>query len=229
MTVDYSSFAKASTLIHLFQGIALIGLGAAEAYALDNPGRKAPLFSALLLAACGAAGVVAVLALPGGWSLEQLGVALNLRRGFYLFIAFSCLFCAAGLSRVTQTAIGRDGGGWRNLFLLLLAAAGALYFLLAWRVNVEVRREVLVLHSTMGVTLLLAVAAKAAHIITGRRRLHIAWAVLLLVTGLQLATYREKREAFEIRLITMQAGPQNGLPPAKAIDATTADKERPRR
>ena len=99
MTIDYGDFTRASNVIHWLQGAALLVLGAAEAYALENRGMKFILAAALVLAVSGAAMFAAVLALPGGWSFAQLASALQVRRGFYLFIAFACLYGAAGLSR----------------------------------------------------------------------------------------------------------------------------------
>jgi len=228
MIIDYADFTKASNLIHSIQGGALLLLGAAEAYALDNKGRPFILAAAAALALSGLAMVGAVLALPGGWSFEQFSAALNFRRGFYLFIAFACLFSAAGMSRLTQAALDRRGGGWQALFLALLALAGLLYFMLASRVNEEAWRQVLVWHSAMGATLLLAVAAKVADIFKPRRALHFAWAALLLVTALQLLTYRESQGTFAPRLVTVETPAE--VPPAKIpAKNAPADKKRPAR
>ncbi len=164
MTIDYGDFTRASNLIHWLQGGALLALGAAEAYALQNKGTKVILAASIVMAASGAAMFAAALALPGGWSPAQLLAALEVRPGFYLFIAFACLYGAAGLSLLTQEALGRSGGVWRALFLAFLAFSGALYFTVAWRVNEEAWRQVLVWHSAIGATLLLAVAAKSADI-----------------------------------------------------------------
>lgn len=226
MTIDYGDFTRASNLIHWLQGAALLTLGAAEAYALDNKGGKFIIAASLLLAVSGAAMFAAVLGLPGGWDLAQLSAALQLRRGFHLFIAFACLYGAAGLCRLTQEALGREGGGWRAMFLLLLAFCGTLYFVLAWRVNEEAWHEVLVLHSAIGATLLLAVAAKAADVFLRRRALRLAWAVLLLITGLQLVSYKESVSAFAPRLVTMESGPA-AAPPANIKNVQPADKKRP--
>lgn len=207
MTIDYDSFSKASTLIHAGQGAALFVLGAAEAYSHDNPGSRAALAGPLALLAAALAMPLVLLGLTGNWSVEQLKAALEIRRGLYLFIAFACLFGAAGMSRLTQAALKKDGGGWQAAFLFFLAAAGALYFLLPWRVNEEAWRQVLAWHSAIGATLLLAVAAKAAHIFSGRRWLHAAWGVLLLMTAVQLMSYKEAPGAFGLRMVTFQAAP----------------------
>lgn len=228
MTLDFADYTKASNIVHAVQGGALLLLGAAEAYALDNKGRRAVLAAAGVLALSGAAMFLAILALPGGWSFEQLAAALNFRRGFYLFVAFACLYSAAGMCRLTQAALDRRGGGWQALFLALLAGAGVLYFLLASRVNEEAWRQVLVWHSAIGATLLLAVAAKAADIFRPRRALHFSWAALLLVTGLQLLTYRETQGAFAPRLVTLET-PSETPPPARPAQNAPADKKRPAR
>ncbi|HAT71982.1 MAG TPA: hypothetical protein DCS63_04125 [Elusimicrobia bacterium] len=216
MTLDYGSFAKASTLIHIAQGAGFMLLGVAEAYSLDNPGRKAALLGPLSLLAAAASIPLIMLALPGAWSLDQLRLALDMRGGFYLFLAFASLLGAAGLSRITQFAAQRHEGAWQALFLFFLAAIGLLYFFMASRVNEEAWRQVMLWHAAAGVTLLLAVLLKAAHIFNGRRFLHVGWATLLLATALQLLTYKESPEAFSLRLVTFEAAPV--LPPAAQPD-----------
>ena len=229
MTIDYGDFTKASNIVHWLQGGALLALGAAEAYTLGDKGKKLVLAAALVLAVSGAAMFAAVLALPGGWSFEQLQTALNVRRGFYLFIAFACLYGSAGLSLLMHEALGRSGGGWRAMFLALLALAGGLYFMMAGRVNEDAWRQVMVLHSAIGVTLLLAVAAKTADAFFSRRPLQLAWAALLIITGLQLVTYRETTGAFAPRLVTMESAPEipADAQPAPLNNAKPADKKRP--
>lgn len=223
MTIEYADFTKASSLLHSMQGAALLVLGAAEAYAIDNKGKMPGLAAGAVLALGGAAMFLVVLALPGGWSLEQLSEALAVRRGFYLFIALACVFSAAGLSLITRTVLGRLGGGWQAMFLALLVFAGLLYFALGWRVNGEVLREILVWHYAMGITILLAVAARCADIFLKRRALRQAWAVLLLAAGIQLVTYRENTETFALNLVTLEASSET-QPPSK--NAKPADKER---
>ncbi len=215
MTLDYADFTRASNLIHLIQGASLLLVGAAQAWAADNKESKLPLSAALLLALSGAAMFVVMLALPGGWSFSRLAAALSVRRGFYIFIAFSCVFSAAGLSLFTKELLGRAGTSWQVLGLLLLAFAGILYFLLAWRVNEQAWRQVLVFHAAVGVTLLVAVAVKALDTFRPRRALHLAWAVLLLVTGLQLVSYSESDGAFAPEVVSLQSFPD--LPAVQAF------------
>lgn len=225
MTLDFADFTRASNLAHSAQGAALLLLGAAEAWALDNKSRRPVIAAAAAMALSGAVVFLAVLGLPGGWSFERLGEALTLRRGFYLFIAFAFVYAAAGFSLLTHEALERRGSGWQAIFLALLAFTAALYFVMAWRVNPAAWREVLVWHSAIGATLLLAVAAKTASLFAPRRALGLAWAVLLIVAGLQLVSYRESEEAFAPRLITIEAAP--AAPPAGALNnAKPADKER---
>ena len=207
MIIDYDSFARASTGVHLAQGAALFLLGAAEAYSHDNPGSRAALAGPLALLAAAIAIPLIMLGTAGSWNLDQLLAALDIRRGFYLFIAFACLFGAAGMSRLAQASLKTAGGGWQAAFLFFLAAAGALHFLLAWRVNEEAWRQVFAWHSAIGASLLLAVAAKAAHVFSGRRLLHAAWGVLLLMTAVQLLSYRETPAAFGLRMVTFQTAP----------------------
>jgi hypothetical protein len=234
MTLDYGSFAEASTFIHCAQGAALLILGASEAYALDNAGRKTALIGPLALLAAAAAIPLLMLALPGGWSLGQLRMALEVRRGFHIFLAFAWLFGAAGLSRLTQLLLERRGGGWQALFLFFLAAIGVLYFFMASRVNEEAWRQVLVWHAAAGSTLLLAVLFKSAHVFSRRRFLHVCWSVFLMITALQLLTYRESGGAFGMRLVTLESAPElpaaGPVPPLKtpvSKNAGTTDKKRP--
>ncbi|PJA12986.1 MAG: hypothetical protein COX65_07705 [Elusimicrobia bacterium CG_4_10_14_0_2_um_filter_56_8] len=207
MIIDYAGFTRASNLVHLLQGSALLLLGSAEAYSLKNNGKKYMLAVSLLVAVLGAAMFVAVLALPGGWDFSRLAQALQARRGFYLFISFACLYGAAGLSRFMHELSDRGGSGWMALFLALLASSGALYFLMAWRVNEEAWRQVLAWHSAIGLTLLLAVAAKSAELFLKRRALQAAWAALLIFAGLQLAAYKEAPGSFAPRLVTIESSP----------------------
>lgn len=231
--VNYDGFTSASTIIHSSQGAALLVLGAVEAYSLDNPESKIKFVGPLALLAAAVAIPLAALALPAGWRLEDLKPALDARRGFYLFIALACFFGTAGLSRLTQLALGRKSGGWQALFLVFLAACAVLYFVLPWRVNEEAWRQALPWHAAMGCTLLLGVAFKAAYLFSGRRKLHLVWAALLVVTALQLITYRETERSFGLRMVTIESAPE--LPAAKAParpqskNVPTANKKRPSR
>lgn len=212
MRIDYSDFTAASNLIHSVQGAALLLLGAASAYSADNKGRRFTIAAGAALALSGAVMLGVMLALPGGWSFSQLGAALELRRGFYLFVALACLFTASGLSLITKEALKRKGGSWQALFLGLLAFSGIIYFLLASRVNDEAWRRVLVWHSSIGGTLLLAVAALAADSFRPGKALRLAGAVLLLMTGLQLVSYRETDGAFAPTLITLENSAESAAP-----------------
>ena len=212
MTIDYADFTRASNLIHLLQGGALLLLGASEAYAQGRKGRGFTLAAAGALAVSGLAMLAVMLAYPGGGSLEQLSAALNLRRGFYLFIAFACLFSGAGLSLLTRVSLGREEGGWQAAFLGLLAFAACLYFLMASRVNEAAWAEVLATHSAIGGALLLAVLAKAAHRYRPKRSLQLAWACLLMIAGLQLAAYRESDKAFAPVRVTIETAPPPDQP-----------------
>ena len=212
MTIDFDSLARASTGMHAAQGAGLFLLAAAEAYSHDNPGGRLALVGPLALLAAALAVPLVMLAVSAGWSWEQLKGVLEARRGFYLFIALACLLGSAGLSRLTQLSVGKDGGAWQTAFLLFLASAGALYFLMAWRVNEEAWRHALAWHSAIGASLLLAAAAKAAGILTGRRALHFAWCVLLMTASVQLLAYREHPGAFGMRMVTFQAAPEMPRP-----------------
>ena len=226
MSVDYDSFTRASTLIHSLQGGAFLLLGAAEAYALKQPGRRTELIGPLGLLLAGVLGFVVILAVPGGWNFSGLAGALAARGGVHLFIAFSCLFAAAGLSRLMQHATPA-GGRWQAVFLFFLAAIGALYFLLAWRVNEEAWRTVLLPHAAIGGTLLLAVASKVFHSFSGRRALQACWALLVLATAVQLLAYREAPASFGPHMVTLEAGPLQPQPaPVNIKNAATAVKKR---
>lgn len=220
MILNDASFTTASTLIHAAQGAALLALGAVEAYSVDNQVKKLAFAGPLFLLLAAAAVPLAVLALPGGWSLELARTALDARRGFYLFVALACFFGAAGLSRITQVSTGAKGGGWHAAFLAFLAVSGVIYFMLPWRVNEDAWRPVFIWHAAIGSTLLLAVAFKAAHAFSGRRALQTAWAVLLMVTALQLVTYKELENSFSLKMVTLASAPP--LPAAKAVPAGKA-------
>ncbi len=232
MTLDYAYFAAASTLIHSAQGAALLLLGAAEAAELEKPGTRWAYLGPAALLAAAAATPLLMLALPGRWDPALLRLALEARRGFHIFIAFACLFGAAGLARLTQLLLGREGGGWRAAFLAFLAFSGVLYFATASRVNESAWRQVLFWHSAAGATLLLAVALKAAGLFYPRRWLLTGWAGLLIAAGVQLLAYRETPDAFGLKLVTLQSAPDMPPPGARAPlfkDAGPADKERPGR
>ena len=233
MILDYDSFTKASTLLHSAQGAALLILGAAEVYALDTPNRKLAFAGPLALITAAAVMPLLILALPGGWDLEQLRFSLEMRGGFHLFFALSCLLGAAGLSRLTQVLLERNGGGWQGTFLAFLFSIGVIYFFFASRVNEEASREVMVWHAAAGSTLLLAVLFKSAHVFFGRRFLHLGWAALLIFTSMQLLTYRETPAAFGMRLVTFETAPAPQQPAAAPVktqpskNAGTTDKKRP--
>ena len=211
MILDYAYFAPASTLIHSAQGAALLLLGAAEAYALDKPESRWSYAGPAALLAAAAAAPLAMLALPGRWDPALLRLALDARRGFNIFIAFACLFGAAGLARLTQLLMRRKGGGWQAAFLFFLAFSGVLYFVTASRVNESAWRQVLFWHAAAGSTLLLAVALKTAGLFSPRRWLQVGWAALLIAAGVQLLAYRETPDAFGLKLVTLQSEPP--LPP----------------
>lgn len=211
MMIDFDSLARASTGMHVAQGAGLFLLGAAEAYSHDNPGSRLAAAGPLALLASAVAVPLVMLSVAAHWDLDLFRAVLDVRRGFYLFIALSCLFGSAGLSRLTQLSVRSAGGAWQGAFLVFLAAAGALYFLMAWRVNEEAWRQVLAWHAAMGATLLLAAAAKTAEIFLRRRALHFAWCVLLLMTAVQLLSYRESPGAFGLRMVTFQTSPE--MPP----------------
>lgn len=208
MNVSYDSFARASTLLHCLQGAAFLLLGAAEVYDIQKQGRRAELVGPLAMCLAGVLGFVVILALPGGWDVKELAAALTARSGFYIFLSFSCLFAAAGLSRLMQHLIRPVHGWWQNSFLLFTAAIGVLYFTLAWRVNEEARWAVFVAHAGIGGALLLAVLAQTVYIFSGLRVLRVCWAVLLLAAAVQLLAYREPVATFGLRSVTLNSGPQ---------------------
>ncbi|HBA61257.1 MAG TPA: hypothetical protein DCZ92_10670 [Elusimicrobia bacterium] len=215
MTIDYESFMRASTLSHSVQGASLLLLGLAEIYTRDNPGHKAGLAGAIGLMLGGAASFIILLVLPGSGSFNGLLEALAARKGFYIFVSFSCLFTAMGLSRLMQQLTGGKGRAWQAVFLLLLAATGVVYLLMGGRVNEEVARQVMKQHLTIGVMLLLAVLVKAVNLFSGSRLLNRAWAILLIAVSVQLLAYREKPGAFAVHTVTIQTGPV--LPAAAGI------------
>ncbi|PIU19396.1 MAG: hypothetical protein COT18_07705 [Elusimicrobia bacterium CG08_land_8_20_14_0_20_59_10] len=215
MAIDFDNFARVSTLVHSIQGASLLLLGAAEAYLIKKPGHKAGLAGPFALILGGGACICVILALLGGWSFDGLAQALAARKGFYIFIASSCLFAAAGLSRLMQHAAGERGRSWQVVFLLLMAMTGVLYLMTAGRVNEEVFRQVMIPHSFMGGALLLGVLARAGQLFFGRKALHLAWVALLTVASFQLLAYRENPGSFGVRTVTLELPP--GLPAATGL------------
>lgn len=234
MIVDYDSLTSASTLLHRLQGGAFLLLGAAEFYALKNPGKRAELIGPLGLLLAGFLGFVVIFTLPGGGEPGALTAALAARSGFRLFIAFSCLFLAAGLSGLMYCLTGPEAKRWQVVFILLMTGVSALYFLLAWRVHADAWRAVFVQHAALGGALLLALLAKTIFAFSGRRAFQAAWAALVLLTGFKLLAYREAAATFGPRLETLKAGAP--LSPGqqqeiseilKNKNAKPADKKRP--
>ena len=180
----------------MVQGAAFLVLGAAEAYSMDRPGRGAALIGPLALLAAAIAIPFIIFAMPGEWSLDGMSAALDARRGFYVFLAMAGLLAAAGLSRLGQDPAGRNSGNWVATSLFAFALCGVLYVMLAWRVNGEAWHQVMFRHAPMCATLILAVILKAENLVSRRRSFHMAWAVLLMITAVQLLTYTEFPEAF---------------------------------
>ena len=63
------------------------------------------------------------------------------------------------------------------------------------------------------------------YIFFSRRALQLSWAVLLLITGLQLVSYKETDGAFAPRLVTFESAPDVPAVPVKNVKTT--DKKRP--
>jgi hypothetical protein len=229
--IDPENFRRASTFIHVCQGGALLVLGAAEAYAADNRVKKINFLppAAFILGAALMLG--SMLYFLGGWKLQPLRDALELKGGFYVFAAFAWFFAAAGLSRLMALHMGEKGGVWQFLFLAFLCVIGLLYFSVPCRVSEAARLPVFAAHAAMGITLLAAVLAKSLHFFSEKKTFQVIWAVLIFTTAGQLLIYREDPRAFEFRVVTIQSSPVPQIPaikkPTVRTNAKPADKKRP--
>ena len=209
MTPDFNNFNQASNAIHVLQGAALLTLGLTEGYTLDNPRHKKINLAAPLVFVLSAAGAaVAMLYFLGGWNIDNTLSALNVKRGFYIFVAFACCYASAGLSRFTYLASDAKSGGWHYMSLVFLTAIAALYFTMGAKVSEEASYIVGTAHSAIGATLLAAVLAKFLHGFLKWKAFNVIWSALLLMTAFQLLTYRENKNSFECKTVTIQAGPE---------------------
>ena len=209
MTLGQDSFNSASTAMHMLQGAALLGFGLAEIYPAGESLRRKLSLAASLGLALGAAGAAAaMLYFLGGWSLKDALFALNIKKGFYVFVAFACYYASAGLSRFMYLASEEKSRHWHHISLVFLAASAALYFTLGSKVHEEAAGPVGAANAAIGAALLAALLAKVLHGFLKKKAFHIAWAVLLLIASVQLLAYRENEEAFEYRLVTVQSGPE---------------------
>lgn len=202
MSLDPSTFSKASSLMHFLQGAAFLVLALGQIYLLRG-GKKclrAAGPAAFLLAGIG--GFVAILALPGGWSPAVSSQALMARKGFQVLVGLSCLFTAAGLSGFMAMAEGAAGERWYKVSAAFIIFIALLYFLLPWRVNEAARQHALAAHYLTGGVLLPGVLAGLAHAFTGRIVFLRACAFFFIVAAVQLMFYREVPEAYEPYQVT---------------------------
>lgn len=220
MTPAPDSFNAASTAMHIMQGAALLALGLAELRPAGAPRRKMDMAASLALVLAAAGAAAAMLYFLGGWSLKDAIFALNIKKGFYVFVALACYYASAGLSRLMYLASEEKSPVWRHLSLVFLTAGAALYFTMGSKVHEEAARSVGLANSAIGGALLAALLAKVLHGFLKRRVFHIAWTALLLLASIQLLSYRENKDAFEYRLVAIQAGPE--LRPAAAGAAQIA-------
>jgi len=200
------------------QGAALLALGLTEAYTPDNPLHKKINLAAPLVFVLSAAGAAAaMLYFLGGWSVKSALFALNIKKGFYIFVALACYYASAGLSRFMYLVSDEKSRGWHYVSLIFLTAIAALYFTMGAKVNEEAADAVGAAHSAIGATLLAAVLARFLHGFLKRKALHVAWAAFLLLASFQLLTYRETRSAFEYRIVTIEAGPETKPSPVNPM------------
>jgi hypothetical protein len=203
MTFNPEGYNTASTFIHVAQGGALLVLGLTEAFAKESDG-KIKLASPAALLAGPAAMALAILYFLGGWSIKSALFSLHIQRGFYIFISLACFYASAGLSQLNFLSSGETRRAWHYLFLVFLAVIAFLYFCVPGKVNPEAEREALINHSALGLTLFFAVISKFIHGLRPRRKFHIIWVSLLLVTAFQLLTYRETPGAFDFHTVGLR-------------------------
>ncbi|MBI4802767.1 MAG: hypothetical protein HY796_09630 [Elusimicrobia bacterium] len=222
MTLHSDSFNLASNAIHLLQGVALLALGLAEAHPPDNPLHKKLSLAAPLVFVLSAAGAAAaVLYFLGGWSVKSALFALNIKKGFYIFVTFACYYASAGLSRFMYLASDEKSRGWHHVSLAFLTAIAVLYFTMGAKVNEEAAQAVSAAHAAIGATLLAAVLARLLHDFLKRKAFQAAWIAFLLITSFQLLAYREPGSAFEYRLIKIEAGPETKPSPVNPMQLTS--------
>lgn len=221
MTLGPDSFNAASTAMHVMQGAALLALGLAEACPAGAAARrKLDLAASLALVLAAAGAAAAMLNFLGGWSLKDALFALNIKKGFYIFVAFACYYASAGLSRFMYLASGEKNANWDHVSLVFLAASAALYFTMGSKVHEEAAGAVGAANSAIGAAIFAALLARVLHGFFKRKALHIAWAALLLIASFQLLAYRENKSAFEYRLVTVQSGPELKPPLVNPIQAS---------
>ncbi|HAH32683.1 MAG TPA: hypothetical protein DCL44_10265 [Elusimicrobia bacterium] len=231
--VDPENFRRASTFIHVSQGAALLVLGAVEAYTIDNKAKRTHFLPPAAFLVASALMLCSVFYFLGGWKLQTVRDALELRAGFYVFTAFAWFFTAAGLSRLMALYMGEKGGLWQFLFLGFLCVIGLLYFSVPYRVNETAWDPVFAAHTAMGFTLIAATIMKVFNFFIKIKALNVIWAILILTTAGQLLFYREDPRAFEYHSVTLQSSPAPQVPAAKdtapktTLNAKPADKKRP--
>lgn len=208
MTPAPDSFNSASTAMHVMQGAGLLALCLAEVCPAGALRRKLDLAASLALVLAAAGAAAAMLYFLGGWSVKDALAALNIKRGFYVFVAFACYYASAGLSRLMYLASGEKSAVWRHLTLVFLAAGAALYFTMGSKVHEDAARSVGAVNSAIGGVLLAALLAKVLHGFLKRNVFHLAWAALLFIASVQLLAYRENSAAFDCRMVTIRSGPE---------------------
>lgn len=206
--------------MHVMQGAALLALGLAEACPAGALRRKLGVAAALALVLAAAGAAAAMLYFLGGWSVKDALFALNIKKGFYVFVAFACYYASAGLSRLMYLASEEKSATWHHISLVFLTASAALYFTMSTKVHEEAAGAVGAVNSAIGGAMLAALLAKVLHGFLKRKVFHLAWAAFLFIASIQLLAYRENKNAFEYRLVAVQSGPE--LKPAAAGAAQTA-------
>lgn len=207
--------------MHVMQGAALLALGLAEACPAGAAARRnldLAASLALVLAAAGAA--AAMLYFLGGWGPKDALFALNIKKGFYVFVAFACYYASAGLSRFMYLASGEKNANWDRISLVFLAAIAALYFTMGSKTNEDAAGAVGAANSAIGAAIFAALLARVLHGFLKRKGFHLAWAAFLLIASFQLLAYRENKSAFEYRLVTVQSGPELKPPPAAPMQVS---------
>jgi hypothetical protein len=201
---DYTVLERSSNLLHQAQGAGLLLLGLAELLAFFRPSSRLPAAGPLALLLAGLAGLAIMVLVAGGGSPAGLAGAFAERGGFRIFLAFSLLYAAAGLSLLMNALLPRPA--WRLPGPLLLAACGALYFIFPSRVSDAARDAVWLPHAAAGTALLAGAALLAASHFLARPAARAAAAGLLLTAGLTLSFYKEAPESFGPRRFVLEAG-----------------------
>ncbi len=228
---DLSFLERASTSLHLWLGLALALLAAAEAFAADNPGRRTVSLAGCALAAALALGSIAAAYFELGHGAREL---LAFRPGFLLYFGAALLLASGALSQMLSRFSAEGTRFWGGASAFFLAAAGAVLLAVQARVNPEASAVVMAGHVPIGAALLAAGAARVFLLFSPSRPARAALPVFLFIAAAMAGMYRESPDAFSLHFSTVSDadGEPAASGPEKAAtgraNEEAADKKGPR-